>query len=816
VPSNYRIRVRGTVQGVGFRPFVYRLAQELKLDGWVLNDGEGVEIGVRGNEETIATLLARLKSEAPPLAQVARIEAGEMPSDPVPEPGFVIRESHGGHAHTAVTPDAATCPDCLAELLDPTDRRYRYPFTNCTHCGPRYTITARLPYDRPNTSMAGFTLCPACRHEYDDPFDRRFHAQPNACPVCGPQLALLDGAGNPVAAEDVLSEAVDRLGRGEILAVKGLGGFHLMCDARNGATVVALRRRKQREAKPFAVMAANPASLAGLAECDEAEETLLRTRERPVVLLRKNAACDRELPGVADGVAWLGALLPYTPLHTLLFHEAAGRPEHAAWLEQPQPFLLVCTSANPGGEPLVTGNAEAVTRLAGIADAYLIHDRDILVGCDDSVARVSKGTPSPLAGEGGGEGEKSPILTPTLALPLTGGGNYCFIRRARGYTPRAIKLPQAGPATLACGGWYKNTICLTRDDEAFISQHIGDLDNAATCRAMEEAVSHLMKVLEIQPEIVAHDLHPDFHSSRFAAAFAAKHGLPVLAVQHHHAHLAAVLAEHGVTRPALGLALDGIGLGSDGGAWGGELMRLEGAEFVRLGHLRELRLPGGDRAAREPWRMAASAFYEMGRGAEIGQRFAAFPAAATVMHMLERGLNAPPTSSCGRLFDAAVGLLGIMPTMDFEGQAAILLESLAARHGDIAPLPGGYSLETGGTLSFLPLLDALSNIGDASHGAALFHATLVDGLAQWVIQAARHSGLETIVLGGGCFLNAILSRRLRGALQREGLTTLEARQVPANDGGLSLGQAWVAIALKTDSVTPAKAVIQSYRRTAWM
>ena len=778
------IRVRGIVQGVGFRPFVYRLARELGLDGWVRNDGEGVEIAVYGSAETVATLLARLKHEAPPLARIDQIEVSNAPAPPFETPGFIIEKSLRSPAHTAITPDAAICPACLSELLNPADRRYRYPFINCTHCGPRYTITARLPYDRANTSMKNFVLCPDCRREYEDPLDRRFHAQPNACPVCGPQLALLDGAGNPVAAQDVMTATLVRLNRGEILAVKGLGGFHLMCDARNGAAVATLRRRKQRDAKPLALMVANPASLTGLAEWDATEESLLAARERPIVLLRKSAICDTVLPGVAEGVAWLGALLPYTPLHYLLFHQAAGHPPGSAWLAEPQTLLLVATSANPGGEPLVTGNDEALARLAGIADAYLMHDRDILVGCDDSVVRISKETFSPLREEGGEE----QTLTPHPS-PLT----HSFIRRARGYTPRAIKLPCSGPAVLACGGWHKNTVCLTRDDQAFVSQHIGDLDNAATCHALEQAVAHLIEVLEISPRIVAHDLHPDFHSSRFAAAFAQQRGLPLIAVQHHHAHLAAVLAEYGVTRPTLGLALDGVGLGSDGQAWGGELLRLEGSEFARLGHLRELRLPGGDRAAREPWRMAASALHQLGRGAEIERRYAAFPAAATVAQMLERKLNAPPSSSCGRLFDAATGLLGIMPEMAFEGQAAMLLESLAARHGEVAPLPHGYTLEVDGTLNFLPLLAELADTRKIEHGAALFHATLAEGLADWVTQAAQRNGLDCVALGGGCFLNAILSRKLAARLRETGLTVLEAHQVPPNDGGLSLGQAWVAL-----------------------
>ncbi len=796
MPASRRIRVRGTVQGVGFRPFVYRLARELGLDGWVRNDGEGVEIAARGSGDALDALLARLNSEAPPLARIDGIESRETPAEPTPKPGFAILHSHSGSANTAVTPDAATCPDCLAELLNPDDRRYRYPFINCTHCGPRYTLTARLPYDRPNTSMAEFVLCPACRAEYENPLDRRFHAQPNACPACGPRLALLDATGHAISCGDAIAECVSRLLRGEILAVKGLGGFHLMCDARNGATVAELRRRKQREAKPFAVLAANPASLAPFAVIDDQAKALLEARERPIVLLAKSPPLTNPppapargilagypppcgdlggtgegrvgarvptvpLPGIAEGVAWLGAMLPYTPLHWLLFHEAAGRPAGTAWLEDAQELLLVCTSANPGGEPLVTGNGEALARLSGIADAFLMHDRGILVGCDDSVV---------------GSRDEDAV----------------FIRRARGYAPRPIKLPHAGASVLACGGWYKNTVCLTRGGQAFVSQHIGDLDNAAACRAMEAAVAHLLEVLEIRPEIVACDLHPDFHGSRFAAAFAAAHNLPLVAVQHHHAHLAAVLAEHGFTRPALGLALDGVGLGSDGHAWGGELLRLEDAGFERLGHLRELRLPGGDRAAREPWRMAASALYELGRGADIERRYAAFPAAATVAQMLERGINAPPASSCGRLFDAAAGLLGILPVMDFEGQAAMRLESLAAWHGEVAPLARGWRVEADGALSFLPLLAELAETGDAGRGAALFHATLAEGLAHWVATAARRHGLNTVALGGGCFLNAILGRELRGRLQGEGMNVLEARQVPPNDGGLSLGQAWVA------------------------
>ncbi|MGE5027520.1 MAG: carbamoyltransferase HypF [Betaproteobacteria bacterium] len=750
-----RIRIRGQVQGVGFRPFVYRLALELGLDGWVLNDAGGVEIEARGSAAALDQLLRRLKSEAPDLARVDEVNA--VPVEAAMQGvGFAIRESRPGRARTAVTPDAATCPDCLDDIFDPGNRRYRYPFTNCTHCGPRYTITRRLPYDRPNTSMAKFALCPACQHEYDDPPDRRFHAQPNACAVCGPSLTLLDADGSPAGETDPIASAVAMLHAGQILAIKGLGGFHLMCDARNAEAVARLRQRKRREEKPFAVMLAGSASTAPFAACSNAERQLLESRERPVVLLQKRAGCDEALPGVAPGMAELGALLPYSPLHYLLFHEAAGRPCGTDWLAVPQDLALVCTSANPGGEPLVTGNDEAIRRLRGIADAFLLHDRDIVAGCDDSVVR-----------------------------------NESFIRRARGYTPHAIKLVQHGRAVLACGGWFKSTLCLTRGHEAFLSPHVGDLDNAATCRVLEETARHLISVLEIEPEIVAHDLHPDFFSSRFAADFARQRGIPTLAVQHHHAHIAAVMAEHGLVGPVLGLALDGVGLGADGKAWGGELLRVDGATFERLGHLRELALPGGDRAAREPWRMAASVLHAIGRADEIERRFD-LPAAAALGEMLGRGVNAPLTSSCGRLFDAAAGLLGVRLVSAFEGQAAMLLEGRAQAYGPVAPMKDGYTVDAD-ELNLMPLLAALSRMSDAGHGAALFHATLAEALAMWVAEARAKTGLDHVVLGGGCFLNRVLGAALAARLEELGMKVHRARQAPPNDGGLSLGQAWIAM-----------------------
>jgi len=755
-----RIRVTGVVQGVGFRPFVWRLAQELALNGWVRNDAEGVDILAEGSAENLELVLRRLRNEAPPLARVDSVES--RMSAPTGCDGFVIMDSLPGKVSTAIGHDTVTCPACLEELFDPAGRRWRHAFITCTHCGPRYTVTRRLPYDRPQTTLAPFSLCAACAREYADPGDRRFHAETTCCPKCGPRLDLLDAAGRPSEGVDPLAATLQRLRRGEIVAIKGLGGFHLVCDARNAAVVARLRERKGREEKPFAVLLANVASVAEFADLTDEESALLESPERPIVLVRKRIEADPALPGCAPGLAWLGVMLPATPIQFLLFHEVAARPPGLAWLAQEQSLVLVCTSANPGGEPLVTDNAEAVERLAGIADAFLVHDRDIAVRCDDSVLRVA-------------------------------GGCSQFIRRARGHTPRAIRLAHAGPSVLATGGWFKNTVCVTRGDEAFVSQHIGDLDNAATCGFLEEAVEHLLAILDVMPAIVAHDLHPDFHSSRFATEFAQCLDIPRVAVQHHHAHIAAVLAEHRIDEAVLGLALDGVGLGSDGAAWGGELLRVDGPNWQRLGYLQPLPLPGGDRAAREPWRMAAAALHAIGRSEEIPLRFSAQPAVATLAQMLVREVNSPPTSSMGRAFDAAAGLLGVREVASFEGQAAMLLEGLAATYGDVVPLSDACHIRSDGTLDLLPLYRMLAECSNAAYGAAIFHATLAAALADWAENAARAQGLKTVACGGGCFLNHILSGKLATLLAQRGLRVLLAHRLPPNDGGLSLGQAWVAL-----------------------
>ncbi|MBK7326948.1 MAG: carbamoyltransferase HypF [Propionivibrio sp.] len=760
-----RIRVTGIVQGVGFRPFVWHLAQELELNGWVRNDSEGVEIAAEGAQAQVDALLQRLRSEAPPLARVDAVNA----VDAVPNglAGFAIAESAGRElstTRTAIGPDVAVCADCLAELFDPPGRRWRHAFITCTHCGPRYTVTRTLPYDRPQTSLAPFPLCPACAIEYGTPADRRFHAETTCCPVCGPRLSLTDLQGNAIAG-DPIAATLQLLHSGSIVAIKGLGGFHLACDARNAATVARLRWRKNREEKPFAVMAANVASLAQYAKCAVQEQALLESRERPVVLLQAQSGCDAALTGVAPGLNQMGVMLPSTPMHFLLFHEAAGRPAGCQWLAAPQDLLLVMTSANPGGEPIVCNSVEARTRLADIADAILDHDREIVARCDDSVVRVVD-------------------------------QKLQFIRRSRGYASDAIRLPRAGPSLLAFGAHLKSSVCLTRGNEAYLSPHIGDLDNAATCVFFDGTVSRMLHLLEITPEIVAHDLHPDYFSTRAAIDFADRHGLPRIAVAHHHAHIAAVCAEHGRCSPVLGLALDGVGLGPDGEAWGGELLHLNGASCGRLGHLRPLPLPGGDRAAREPWRMVAAVLHEQGRNAEIGMRLRE-AGADLVADMLQRQLNCPRTSSMGRVFDAAAGMLGLCSVMKYEAQAAILIEQAASRHiekhGWPQALQSGWTISGGGQLDLLPVLASLDGAEDAELAAARFHATLVAALAEWVGQAAESTDLKVLACAGGCFHNALLTAGLTKTLEQRGIIVLVPERVSPGDAGVALGQAWVAI-----------------------
>jgi hydrogenase maturation protein HypF len=727
-----RVRVRGLVQGVGFRPFVYGLARRYALTGWVLNDDAGVLLEIQGRATD--PFLRALRDELPPLARIDAVEVERVAC--VDEAAFEIRASaRCAKLSTGIGADAAPCPACLTECFDPSDRRYRYPFLNCTHCGPRFTITRHLPYDRAQTSMAPFPMCAACEREYHDPLDRRFHAQPTACLSCGPRLTM------------DISEVVARLLRGEIVAIKGLGGFHVACDARNHEAVRRLRRAKQRDGKPFAVMIAGVASARSLVDLGGDEVRLLASVRRPVVLARRRPGELRLAPDVAPDLAWLGVMLPSSPLHYLLFHEAAGRPTGIAWLDESQELALVMTSANPGGEPLVIDDSEAERRLAGICDVIVGHDRAIVVRCDDPVMRVVAGAP-------------------------------LVVRRGRGFVPDGIDLPCDVPSVLATGAYLKNAICITRGSRAYLSQHLGDMDDAETYRFFEESIRHLESILEVEPVAVAHDLHPDFLSTRYATAL----GLPCVPVQHHHAHVAAVLAEHRRQGPHLGLALDGVGLGDDGQAWGGELLRVDGARFERVGHLAPLPLPGGDAAAREPWRMAVGALWQMGRRDEVVRRWGAQGAA--LLAMLDAQVRSPYATGCGRWFDAACGLLGIRDRSGYEGEAPMVLESLVRRP---RVLEGAFRV-AGGVLDLLPLLDALRGM-TPQDGADVFHGTLAAALVELALPALGAS--RALVVGGGCVVNAALTAGLVERFAVHGVEVLLPRLAPPGDGGLALGQAWV-------------------------
>ena len=730
-----RLRVRGAVQGVGFRPFAYGLATRLDLAGFVRNGPDGVTLEIEGLRA--GEFVDRLRGAPPPLARVDAIEVERIA--PLGARGFTIAPSEGGPARTRITPDTAACDACLADLFDPASRFYLYPFVTCTHCGPRFTLTRKLPYDRPQTSMAPFAMCAPCARDYRDPTNRRFHAEPIGCPDCGPRLSH---------SVEVIVAAI-RAGR--IVAVKGIGGFHLMCDAADERAVAEVRRRKAREAKPFAVMIANAASLDRIAAPTAAERRLVAQPTRPIVLMHDRGVL---APSIAPGLARIGVVLPYAPLHHLMFHVAAGSPAGRTERDAPNDLVLVATSANPGGEPLVIGDDEAHEKLGGVADLIVTHDRAIVTRADDSVMAVIDGAPA-------------------------------FLRRARGFVPEPIDLGSDGPSVLAVGAHLKATVTMTRGREAFVSQHVGSLDNAATVRFHAETIRHLVDTLDVEPEAVACDLHPDFHSTRFAE----ESGLPIVRVQHHAAHIAAIAAEHGAAELVLGVALDGHGHGDDGAAWGGELMLVGGAAWRRLGNLAPLALPGGDRAARSPWRMGIAALHALGRLGEEAQRFAGIPTAAELARLLRNGLVAPMTTSAGRLFDAAAALLGLCLEQRYEGQAAAELEALV---GSPRVLAGGYRLDRG-VLDFTPLLATLCEPGmPPRQGAELFHGTLAAGLSDWIAFFAHAHGHERVALGGGCMMNRVLTEDLCARLRARGLAPLLARAVPPNDGGLSLGQAFLA------------------------
>ena len=745
LPVRLRAHVSGLVQGVGFRPFVWRHATTLGLTGWVGNDSAGVVLEVEGDVDDVETFIVALRSP-PTLSRVDDVLCERIPY--LGSSGFEIRASDLGGAHTAlVSPDTGTCPDCLREFADPADRRFRHPFVNCTSCGPRYTIVASVPYDRSRTTMAAFPMCADCRAEYEDPANRRFHAEPVCCPRCGPQLELVGHAGDPVRA------AAELLRLGHVLAVKGIGGYHLACDARSPSAVAALRSRKHREDRPFAIMVADVREAQTLCEVGDEESALLTSQARPIVLMRRRTGVE-VVEGVAPRSPVLGVMLPYSPLHVLLL-EAFGGP-------------LVLTSGNLSHEPIATDDADARTRLAGIADAFLLHDRAIRTRVDDSVMTV-------VAGQ---------------VLP---------VRRSRGYVPHPVSLPLAAPRpVLACGSMLKNTFCIARGVQAFVSGHIGDLDDHATYLSYLDGVGHLSSLLDVDPLVVAHDLHPDYPSTRYALDLAeARPEVELVGVQHHHAHIASCLADNGQTGPVIGVAFDGLGLGTDGGAWGGEFLVADLLTSTRVGHLADVPMPGGDAATRQPWRMAAAYLDHAYRGqAPSGLAVAQRQGRRwdQVLSITRAGVNSPPTSSAGRLFDAVSALLGVRDEVTFEGQAAIELEHAA----ELSEL-GSYAMPfVDGVVETSTLVRGLADGLASGTSVAVLAARFHNAMADMVLDVCRRlrdeTGLGTVALSGGVFQNALLVTRCLERLDAAGFVVLTHHVVPPNDGGLSLGQAAVAAA----------------------
>jgi hydrogenase maturation protein HypF len=767
--------VVGTVQGVGFRPHVHRLAGDLELAGYVLNDDHGVLLEVEGGDGAVASFLERLRTDAPPLATVEQVAAEDL--EPTGQTGFTIAPSERrGKPLAIVSPDMATCDACLRELFDPADRRHRYPFTNCTDCGPRFTIVRGVPYDRPLTTMADFVMCERCLAEYEDPGDRRFHAQPNACPICGPSLRVLDASARPLD-EEPLAAVAAAWDAGQVVAVKGLGGFHLACRADHEDAVAALRSRKHREDKPFALMAPDLDAARAIVELTPAEEALLLGRERPILIARRRpgaAVADSVAPASPD----LGVMLPYTPLHHLLLADAGT--------------TLVMTSGNLSDEPIAYGDEDALSRLRGIADLYLLHDRPIETRTDDSVVR-SLGT--------------------LRDQPL-------IFRRARGYVPTSVPLPvPTSRPLLACGAELKSTFCVAKGDRAWVSHHIGDLKNYETLVSFEEGVAHFERLFAVEPEVVVHDLHPDYLSTGYALR---REGVETVGVQHHHAHLAACLAEHGEGGPAVGAIYDGTGYGTDGTVWGGELLVGDLAEFTRPARLLPVRMPGGEGAVREPWRMACS--WLLAAEGAIGPDGAAegavgpegvadsselpLPAALAgrvspekwraVAGVAASGVASPITSSMGRLFDAVAALCGLRTEVTYEGQAAIELEAVSDRAESATyPLPAmvmgdGLVLDARETVSAV-MRDLGAGVPVPAVAARFHNAIAVTTAATCACLAEEH-GLRTVVLSGGVFQNRLLLERTMPLLTANGLRVLVPTLLPPGDGGISYGQAAVAAA----------------------
>jgi hydrogenase maturation protein HypF len=764
-----RIQIRGTVQGVGFRPFVYQLAQEFHLAGFVLNTTDGVLIEAEGTDASLTGFLHALVNNPPPLAEVAGVSVSDVAARQ--ENGFVIRESvEQDFEAVLVSPDVATCDECRREVLDPSNRRYGYPFTNCTNCGPRYSIIEGVPYDRTRTTMREFHMCQDCQAEYDDPANRRFHAQPNACPVCGPKLTLIDRNGNgiPVPANepgkqvndlDVIREVRRLLCEGKIVAIKGLGGFHLACDAENDEAVRQLRNRKRRSDKPFAVMAPDLRAVESFCLVSDEESKVLLSARHPIVVLPRRRGA-RISSAVAPGNNTLGVMLPYTPLHLLLFTDQTDA--------SPAFTALVMTSGNLSEEPIVTSNEEALLRLGRVADALLLHNRRIYMRVDDSVVRVAGGKPR-------------------------------VMRRSRGYVPSVVNLAKPAAEILACGPELKNTFCLTQGRQAVLSQHIGDMENYETLLFFEETLANLKKIFLIEPRAVAYDLHPQYLTTRYALE---QTGLPRIGVQHHHAHIASCMAENGLDGKVIGVAFDGTGYGTDGGIWGGEFLVADFERFERRAHLKYIPLAGGDAAVRQPWR-AALAYLLATYGNELPDHLPLWKDVnakeiAVVRRMIERGINTVAASSCGRLFDAVASILGLRHEVNFEGQAAIELE-MVAQGGAEGVYPFQIDFGDPWQIDVRPVIESM--VIDLAQGepkgtiAARFHDTLSVMIAEVCRKLRESEHLNRVCLSGGTFQNMLLLNRTLSALTGNGFEVYAHQRVPPNDGGISLGQAVIADAL---------------------
>ncbi|HEX3978903.1 MAG TPA: carbamoyltransferase HypF [Solirubrobacteraceae bacterium] len=760
--TRVRVRVRGTVQGVGFRPYVYRLAGELALAGFVFNDAHGVVAEVEGCDAAVDAFLARLGPEAPPLAVVEEVVGEARPA--CGESAFAIRESpHGGVPDAPITPDTAACPDCLRELRDPADRRFRYPFINCTNCGPRFTIVRGVPYDRPLTTMAGFAMCADCRAEYEDPADRRFHAQPNACPRCGPRVALVSRGGAVVAhgggAADPVTAAAAALRAGAVLAVKGIGGYHLACRADDETAVAALRARKHREDKPFALMAADVTQAQRLVVLGDGERGLMEAPERPIVLAPRRADAP-VAAAVAPGAPELGVVLPYSPLHHLLLADT-GAP-------------LVMTSGNVSDEPIAYRDDDARARLAAIADLFLVHDRPIETRTDDSVVRMGA---------------------------VSGAPQPAFLRRSRGYVPAALALGDGGTPRplLACGAELKSTFCVAKGERAWVSHHIGDLENYETLRSFTDGIGHFQELFAVTPEVVAHDLHPEYLSTKYALE---RDGVELIGVQHHHAHLAACLAEYGETAPAVGAIFDGTGYGTDGTVWGGEFLFGDVRTCARVGTLLPVPLPGGAAAIRQPWRMACAWLWAaVGAAPALPGSLAGAVSErswAQVGRLVQTGTASPMTTSMGRLCDAVGALCGIRAQVTYEGQAAIELEA-ACDPGE----RGAYEMpvtELDGMAVIDPRLAIAAIAADVAAGAAVgaiaarFHRGVARATVDVCVTLAAAHRCERVALSGGVFQNRRLLESVCAELHAAGLRVLVPQRLPVNDGGIAYGQAAVAAA----------------------